>query len=178
MLINEPYKHEIGVGAFPEGMYAEMVKNLPDNSEYRRYDAYPKRFLYKIDNGFWREVFDFIVGPWRGWNVKTQLLRDFPGYEIGPHTDTVKKLKTFLYYITDKEVKGAGTGIFKPKLEGFTSRTGAHYDFDAFEHVGEAPYVPNGFFSFDRTDNSFHGVRPSKVVRNVMQVSIYRRDQY
>ena len=178
MLIEEPYRHEFGVGAFPEEMYREMLKNLPEQSEYNVYQAYPRRYLYKSDSGFWREVFDYLAKPWVGYKFKSQLLRDLPGYEIGPHTDTYKKLKTYLYYLTDKEVEGAGTAIFKPKLHGFTSKTGTHYDFDAFEQVGTAPYVPNGFFAFERTDNSFHGVRKTDIIRNVIQLSIYKQGEY
>lgn len=174
MLIQDPFQHEVGVGVFPENMYREMVKNLPDHAKYRRFEKYPERFVYKPEGGLWREVFDFLLKPFAGQTTKIQLLRDFPGYQIGPHTDTPKKLKTFIYYITDKEIEGAGTSLFKPKSEGFTSNTGAHYDFEGFDLVKTVPYVPNGFFSFERTDKSFHGVRKTDTLRNVIQLSTIR----
>lgn len=178
MLIQEPFPHEVGVGAFPPEMYAEMLKQLPDHSDYVQFDSYPRRYMYKTDNGFWRSVFDYLIAPWGNYKTKVQLLRDLPGYEIGPHTDTIKKLKTYIYYVTDKEVEGAGTSLYKPRLDGFTSKTGAHYDFDAFELVKSVPYVPNGYFSFERTDKSFHGVRKTDIVRNVIQMAVYRREEY
>ncbi len=181
MLFQEPFQHEIGVGAFPDSMYSEMLKNLPDFSEYRSYDegkSYQERYLYKADKGFWREVFDYLIGPYKGWKTQCQLIRDKPGYSIGPHTDTPKKLKTFLYYLTDKPLEGVETSIFVPKAKGFQTGGGLHYDFDAFEEVKKIPFVPNGYFSFERTNNSFHGVYPTKEIRNVIQLAVYRRDEY
>lgn len=181
MLIQEPFPHEVGVGAFPEEMYAEMLRNLPALDEYRTYDegkSYLERYLYKADSGLWREVFDYLLLPYSGQKTQIQLIRDLPGYSIGPHTDTPKKLKTFLYYLTDKPLDGVETSVFVPKARGFQTGSGLHYDFDAFEEVKKIPFVPNGYFSFERTNNSFHGVFPTKAVRNVIQLAIYRRGEY
>lgn len=176
--LNEPFKHSIGTGYFSDTIFRELMANLPAQDEYQQYnDTYPNRFLYggkggRPKSGFWKDVWDFFeleFGP----KTVTQLVRDFPGYSLGPHTDKPTKKATYLFYLTDVEVEGAGTTIFVPSREvGGTGWT--HHGFEGFEAVKTAPYVPNGYFAFERSDNSYHGVFPAKVVRNLLQVSVYR----
>lgn len=175
---DDPYRHAIGSGFFPDGLYSEMLRNLPKDEEYSRYnETYKNRYLYcgkggRPKKGFWAEVWRILEAPWAGKAV-VQLCRDMPGYFIGPHTDKPSKKTTFLFYLTDKEIPCAGTTMFVPESvdvgDGWT-----HHGFDGFKAIRTAPYVPNGYFAFERSDVSYHGVFPCEVTRNVIQLSVYR----
>lgn len=175
---NDPYPHTIGTGFFTPDRYAEMLANLPPDSDYEQYNAiYAKRYLYlgkgrSPTKGFWGDVWARLQKEF-GRTAIIQMVRDLPGYSIGPHTDKESKNETFLFYLTDKDVLNAGTTVFIPK-PGFAHRGSLHHDFKDFDAVKTAPYVPNGYFGFKRSQNSYHGVFPCDIVRNVIQVSVYR----
>jgi len=176
--LDEPFKHSIGTGYFSDEYFRALMRNLPPEEEYEQYnDTYPNRYLWlgkggKPADGFWKGVWDRFTREF-GPKTVVQLVRDYPGYSLGPHTDKPTKLATYLFYLTDAEVDGAGTTIFVPsKAVGGTGWT--HHGFDGFDAVKTAPYVPNGYFAFERSDNSYHGVFPATIVRNLLQVSVYR----
>ena len=174
---SSPYRHAIGTGFFEESFYQDMLKSLPPFEEYKQYnEQYKNRYLYLGKNGrpakgIWAEVWKILENPWHG-NAVVQLCRDKPGYYIGPHTDKPTKKKTFLFYLTDKEVEGAGTSVFVPE-EKVSASGWTHHDFNGFREVKRAPYVPNGYFAFERSDESFHGVFPCSITRNLIQLSVY-----
>lgn len=168
----KPFKHSMGSGFFPEDMYEEMLRNIPLTEEYERYNLYPKRYVIRKLTGFWAEVEKFVKGE--NENARVVLTRDFPGYSIGPHTDSRKDFANFIFFLTTSEVPGAGTAMFKPKREGFTDQLAKHHPFAGFDLYKQAPFVPNGYFALERSDNSFHGVLPAERVRNTLQMTILR----
>jgi hypothetical protein len=172
----EPYRHFYQMDVFSPEFYQSMLENLPDTSKYRRYnDKYKERYLFDMHSSeFWNNIdmmFRFIYGN----NIRTQLCRDFGGYAIGPHTDGRKENMTILFYLPkDDTQEHLGTSVYTPKDRDFTCDGSKHHEFDTFNKVKTARYVPNTCFGFVRSDNSFHGVEPSNAERNLMQVSVWR----
>lgn len=171
--IETPYRHTQGTGFFSDADFEDLMANLPPDEEYRPYNkTYPNRLLYQPATSFWRGVWKRMQDEF-GPKAIVQLARDLPGYTLGPHTDKPTKLATYLFYLTDIEVEGAGTTVFVPT--GPVGGTGwTHHGFEWFEAVKTAPYVPNGYFGFERSDKSFHGVFPAKIKRNTLQVAVYK----
>ena len=94
-------------------------------------------------------------------NVKPEamFMRDTSGYEIGPHTDSPRRLLSMMVYLPDdSEHAHLGTSIYVPEDGRFTCRGTHHYKGDGFRKVYTAPYLPNSGFGFFKTENSFHGV--------------------
>jgi hypothetical protein len=65
------------------------------------------------------------------------------------------------YMPQDDSIPYLGTSIYRPidsniRFEGID----AHYPRNAFKEVKRMDYLPNSFYGFFRTDNSFHGVEP------------------
>lgn len=89
------------------------------------------------------------------------VVQDHSTYALEPHTDTLKKVLSFLFYLpADDSMPHLGTSIYAPREPGFICTKGLHYPFDGFHHVTTMPYLPNALFAFVRTNNSFHGVEP------------------
>lgn len=157
---------------FPDDLYLEMIENLPEDSKYRRYNyKYRNRYLYDMSDDFWGGISDMLKKEYG--NVRIQMCRDFPGYKIGPHTDG-KEYSTLLFYLTDREYD-CGTCIYEPLNKDFTSDGTQHFDVSGFRLVEKAPYKPNSGFGFIRSDNSFHGVEETDIVRNLIQVTLWQK---
>jgi hypothetical protein len=111
-------------------------------------------------------------------STRIQLIRDFTGYAIGPHSDQSKKVAVLIIYLPESTDNiELGTSIYVPKDTNFTCEGGPHYKSNKFDKVFTAPYVPNTALGFLKTDNSFHGVEPvsnvnAKKGRNLIQCSI------
>ena len=105
-----------------------------------------------------------------------QVIRDFTGYELAPHTDSGHKVIVILFYLPDTPKDWSlGTSIYEPLDSGFRCQGGPHYSFDLFRRVKTVEYVPNSVLCFLKTDNSFHGVEPvieKDKQRDLIQLSI------
>jgi hypothetical protein len=89
------------------------------------------------------------------------LVEDITKYALGPHTDSPRKVLTFLFYLPKDESQAhLGTSIYVPRDATFTCPGGPHYTFDNFQRVATMPFKPNALFAFVKTNNSFHGVEP------------------
>lgn len=174
---DSPYKNRLTVtltedviGAFAkkdQAFWIEALKLLKDVDFIRiilwKFEPYLKQ---RYSSGL--ESVDFISD--------IQLIRDFEGYHLGPHSDLPEKVAVVLFYLpkTD-ENPNLGTSIYVPKQEGFTCNAGKHYLSKDFYRVFTAPYVPNTALGFFKTLNSFHGVEPFpdvNVQRDLIQFSI------
>lgn len=103
------------------------------------------------------------------WKLDFLAVRDAPGFELGPHTDTQKKLFTVLIYLApDARRPDLGTAFYKPKDPALKCDGTVHHEREAFERVKIAPYAPNTLIAFARTDRSFHGVEPADVERRLL----------
>ena len=89
------------------------------------------------------------------------LVEDITKYALGPHTDSPRKVLTFLFYLPKDDLQShLGTSIYVPRDGTFTCPGGPHYPFDKFQRVTTMPFKPNALFAFVKTENSFHGVEP------------------
>ena len=89
------------------------------------------------------------------------VVQDSTTYTLGPHTDTPRKVLSFLFYLpVDDAMAHLGTSIYLPKNPGFRCVGGPYHPFENFRRVATMPYVPNALFAFLKTPNSFHGVEP------------------
>jgi hypothetical protein len=87
------------------------------------------------------------------------LVEDVTKYALGPHTDSPRKVITFLFYLPkDESQSHLGTSIYVPSDGTFTCPGGPHHEFEKFKRMVTMPFQPNAMFAFVKTDNSFHGV--------------------
>jgi hypothetical protein len=89
------------------------------------------------------------------------IVRDRTAYSLGPHTDSVHKVLSFLFYLPpDASLAHLGTSLYVAKDPQFTCRGGPHYEFDRFRRMLTMEYLPNTLFAFMKTARAFHGVEP------------------
>lgn len=87
------------------------------------------------------------------------LIQDTMNYKIGPHTDSPKKVLTFLFYLPkDNSQKELGTSIYMPKDFNLQCDGTKLHSRENFYKIITAPYLPNSLFCFVKSNNSFHGV--------------------
>ena len=93
---------------------------------------------------------------------KWLLARDFPGYELLPHTDVRQKLLAGLFYLPRPgEETEFGTSFLRLHA-GMEDqlKDSDRYPRKMFEEVVRPRFARNSFHAFARSDQSFHGVRP------------------
>lgn len=184
----EPYNHIYINDFFPEETYTRLQEELKtikfeEIEKTRGTKGYPKRFTGKhpeflsqmlLDGEFKKSLLNkFGIIDGGNFDQDILLVRDYEGYAIPPHTDSLRKVITVLIYLPeDDSMEEEGTSIYIPKEKGFICKEGRHYNFDDFEKVKTMPFRRNSMFAFARTDNSFHGVTPSKNIRNVLLYNI------
>lgn len=186
-----PFNFLYAENIFPEAVYKSILANM-ETVEYEEIEktrglkGYPKRFTATPKDKFWLDLHEQLLsGDMKqailnkfgivdnNFKEDILLIRDMPGYSIPPHTDSIEKIISVLFYLPyDNSISNEGTSIFIPKDLDFTCRTGKHYNFDGFNKVWTAPFKPNSVLMFARTDNSFHGVEPCEHVRNVLLYNI------
>jgi hypothetical protein len=92
---------------------------------------------------------------------EAMIVQDYTTYALKPHTDTPRKVLSFLFYLPpDDSLAHLGTSIYVPKDPDFTCPGTANHPFERFERMATMPYLPNSLFAFVKTHNSFHGVEP------------------
>lgn len=96
------------------------------------------------------------------------LYRDFPGYRIGIHPDTARKIATLQFYLPEDESQiHLGTSFHCRTDEGFVKlKTNA--------------FKPNAAYGFVRTEESWHSVDelgPDEKIRNTIALTFYIRGQ-
>lgn len=110
-------------------------------------------------------------------SMRLDLLRDFTGYELGPHTDTGRRLLNIFFYLPkDNTRPELGTSLYIPAESGFGCKGGPHYPFEKFINVYTAPYTRGTAMGFFRNNQSFHGVEPvatAGIERNALAFSMY-----
>lgn len=116
-----------------------------------------------------------------GFDVDSLIVRDLTNYQIGPHTDSPKRLLSLLFYCPDNDaLKHLGTSIYVPRDPEFRCPGGPHHPHDAFHKVTTMEYKPNSLFAFCKNDRSFHGVEPigdADVLRDILLYDIRLLEQ-
>lgn len=168
-MITDPFPHCVVENLFPDDLYQEIMKSLPNETEYRLLSesrgthGYPERSTHPapscvswMTDGRLKRILEEKFGVTAGVD-EILLLRDTTGYGIPPHTDTPAKSLTMLIYLNDV---GRGTAIYRPIDPTFTDQKGLHHRIEQFVEAGGAPGKANSALIFARTDRSFHGVPP------------------
>ena len=96
------------------------------------------------------------------------LYRDHPGYRIGIHPDTAKKIATLQFYLPEDDTQlHLGTSFHRRTPNGF-------------EHYKTNSFKPNSAYAFVRTDESWHSVDTlgaGEKVRNTIALTFYIKGQ-
>lgn len=175
-VIKRPFPHLYVQGMFPPDIYKMMMADMPSDRYYKTIEeirgtkGYPDRFvcfelprvyakmIQRFTNGMLRKAFNTKFGV-MGEHDESILIRDHPGYAIGPHTDSPKKVLSALFYLPKDDTQmNAGTMLYLPKTAGFSCAGGPHYPFEDFLPVDHMPFAPNSMFAFPKSAVSFHGV--------------------
>jgi hypothetical protein len=183
-----PYPHVLIDNCFPLYYYDMMLAELPEDEAYTD-RTFENRMMARVEQcgPFWqdlsrwmmtREVCGHVIdmfGLKGKFNADLRLVRDTEGYAIKPHTDIKAKAISLLFYLPSDDTKdGVGTSLYIPKDPEFTSDGTRRYEFDQFEKVKTAPFMPNTCLGFPRSNISFHGVRPINVQRrDVLLLNVY-----
>ena len=182
-----PFSHLLIEDIFPESLYSEILKNLPDAFYYQdskfshRQDILLNEdhfLLFESDPhlfNFWSQfkkalcsdlflfavLEKFQIAPKKKPTPIARLIKNKGHYSIGPHTDIPEKLISLLFYLpTSKDQIHLGTSLYQPLDPTYTCPDGTQYPFEQFSLLKKAPFLPNSVFGFLRTDTSFHGVEP------------------
>ena len=119
----------------------------------------------------------FGSGTTLGCYNEALLIQDWENYSLGPHTDTPRKVLSFLFYLpADETLARLGTSIYVPKQPDFQCSGGPHHSIELFDRVKTMPYLPNTLFAFIKSGRSFHGVEPINeggVRRDLLLFDIY-----
>ena len=173
----KPFTHLFIQNVFPWDFYANIVQSLPQPETYTD-KSYENRMMCEVTNPglAWlaKDEFKHLImnrmGLEGNFRPYIRYVRDTADYSIKVHTDIKRKAITLLFYLPhDLSTLNYGTSVYVPKEKGFTSDGGKRFEFDLFDKVYTAPFMPNSVFGFKRADNSFHGVeRQGSGVRNVL----------
>jgi hypothetical protein len=144
----------------------ESLLNL-DNEKRIFWEEFKNRMLSKTFMNFLLSRFmPYISSRFQNQNIQQLkfnsellLIQDTMNYKIGPHTDSPRKVISFLFYLPkDYSQKELGTSIYMPKDFNFKCNGGPHHPRENFEKITTMPFLPNSLFCFPKTDDSFHGV--------------------
>lgn len=162
----------------------EQLKGLPD-SKRRFWEQFQGwlvggRFGALLFNKFAPFIEERYQGqPKPEFYDESLLVQDITNYQLGPHTDTPRKVITLLFYLPkDESQRHLGTCIYVPKDPNFQCQGGPQHSYDRFELLQAMPFLPNSLFCFLKTHNSFHGVEPvadSNCRRWLLLYDIYAR---
>ena len=95
------------------------------------------------------------------------LNRDLAGYYIAPHTDSVNKLVTTLYYLPlDATNSAIGTTMYKS----LNTRPGASAT--KFKAMKQARFLPNSVLAFAPCKSSWHGIEERKINQGIVRDTI------
>ena len=117
-----------------------------------------------------------------GVNLKDEmmLVQDRTNYYLGPHTDSIYKVITVLFYLPENDENAhLGTSIYSPKDTKFQCVGGPHYRHQDFHKVTTMPMKKNSVFIFFKSSKSFHGVEPlnkKNISRNLLLYDIYCKE--
>jgi hypothetical protein len=82
-----------------------------------------------------------------------------PGYHVGPHTDTPRKVLSCIINCAERDgLEHLGTAMYLPKQKGLTNKGTDHFDPALFERIRVVPFRPNSALIFFCEDALFHGV--------------------
>lgn len=121
-----------------------------------------------------RMTIAYYFGVSGGSKCEAQLIRDWPGYQLGIHTDIPSKLVTGLYYLAPDDLNlQHGTRLYTSKSG---CEDGGYNEYDIklpdFDMAKLIEYRPNSALFFPRTNWSFHAVERTPVERWLVSYDI------
>ncbi|KAK3252533.1 hypothetical protein CYMTET_38167 [Cymbomonas tetramitiformis] len=157
--------------------YSGLMKGKNMDSEVRKLDAFWKNmtdaFAGDYLQNLWIQKFEATLTN-RFPDLSNQLAKerfyyrwdlasDRTGYEISPHTDSIDKLITILFYLPKGDTyKSFGTTVYESRDgldDGGFMRTYENPNWrKQFVAVERGPFVPNTVFAFAPCQSSWHGV--------------------
>lgn len=192
----EPWPHLRIEGIFPFEYYTALLSMLPSDDKMEPLGrSTPLRRLYWLMKNsqiqpveeFWNTFITYWALPLRKCleakfmvearplgGIGAELVHDFPGYYLGPHTDTPDKLVTGLFYLPkDMSACFEATELY---LSDTPDPRGKGHKFDdkVYRPAAKSSFTPNTALFFLRTDSSFHGVRPTKKERWTLAYDLFR----
>jgi hypothetical protein len=180
-IITEPYPHLMIDNIFPDEFYDEILKKIPSLDDYALKSKYPGRKTLTLDSLdnldedkkiFWEQMTTWLRSDefanilLKKFSIDKKghsdffLHKDLEDFEVKPHTDLRSKLVTYLFYLPkDASMPNLGTDVLIPKKDANVSMTTEHQEWENFDIVKSSKYVPNSFFCFTPSENSFHAVK-------------------
>lgn len=179
---------------FPQEYYDDLLHQLPTDDKMEPLGrTTPNRRLYwllkkgqlQLVDEFWT-LFTAMISPMlrevlemkfevTSTSMGAELVHDFPGYHLGPHTDANDKLITGLFYLPkDDSAKDHATVLYhctEPDPLG----KGHKFDDVKYRPTYLSQFTPNSALFFERTDYSYHGVCPTKKERWSLAFDLFRR---
>lgn len=187
----DPFPYLFIEEVWPTDLFSEMQNTFPKRykslEKGRGVKGYPQRFVAEPTGDSWVIAISALkAGPLKKaliekfgligdeFTDEALLIRDKPGYAIGPHTDSPLKVISALFYLPIME-SDAGTSLYVPKDPDFRCAGGPHYPVKQFNLVKTLPFKPNSLFAFLKSDISFHGVEKTTVTRDILLYDVQRR---
>ena len=150
-------------------LVSSRTKGLPD---WRFWVSYTKVLGGSQVAQAWVKIF-YSTLKLRGIPLSTKvgysldLNRDLAGYYIAPHTDSVNKLVTTLYYLPlDATNSAVGTTMYKS----LNTRPGASAT--KFKAMKQARFLPNSVLAFAPCKSSWHGIEERKINQGIVRDTI------
>lgn len=167
-LIQEPFPHF--VMDFP--VEVELPVRYEPMEKVRGTKGYPERYVAPFNQtlGIKQALLKKFGLKDQGFTDEYLLIKDLPGYQIGPHTDSPSRVLSLISYLTDAE---DGTVLYSSNRK---CQGGPHYPAKGFNKVKTVPHKKGTALVFLKTDHSWHGVEKAKAERNVLLYDIRRPD--
>ncbi|CAL6338912.1 unnamed protein product [Bathycoccus prasinos] len=167
-IIKDPFPHVFIENIYAQRVYSCMLKNMPQEDNDRVLVSSRTKGL--PDWKFWVSYTKVLGGSqvaqaWVGYSL--DLNRDLAGYYIAPHTDSVNKLVTTLYYLPiDATNSAVGTTMYKS----LNTRPGASAT--KFKAMKQARFLPNSVLAFAPCKSSWHGIEERKINQGIVRDTI------
>ena len=122
-----------------------------------------------------------IIGKKPTISSRTALIKDYTKYQLGAHTDSIRKIFSLLFYLPkNDDLKKIGTSLYRPIDIIDEKKLIAHFTREEtalkFEKIKTCEFKKDSVFIFARTNYSFHGVEEvniNKAERNLFLVNFY-----
>lgn len=128
-----------------------------------------KEFVAELQGDFYQSFLRRMLGPNR-YILTLEWYYAWRGCQVTPHCDARRKLATHIFYFnteTDWQADWGGTILILDDERRFKPHSG--HSFDEFKVAADIDPRGNSSLLFQRTDHSWHGVRPLQPPPNVLR---------
>lgn len=170
---------------FPDNAYPDRYRLIlsPDNSCNGEIFKHNSLWITLIEWLHRPEIIDLYLDKYNitkrnkmEYYLSLQLVRDYQNYTIQIHADSaIRQVTSLIYFPNPESDKNDGTVFFKDLKENRQIKDSKEkFDFDDnFQEVKKFPYQTNLSVDFQVSENSWHGVYPTKSsYRDTLQIVI------